>query len=219
MKKNIIKLLLAVIIVAIISIGTTYALLVKNTEVKTNVFTVGDISIKLDEPDWEKLSDKDKTVYPGKTIPKDPQVTNTGDNEKYADLYVYIEVKIPRVSVKTYTGANNEIIIPPPIVPENLFSFTANPGWDLIRSDISSDEKYSIEIYAYTADIVRPGETTTPLFNEVTMLKVLEGEIITGTKINMPINAYAIQSEYLNESGNNIQEKTKDAFSIYESQK
>ena len=54
-----------------------------------NQFTVGKVSIDLDEPGFKP--EEQTKIEPGKEIKKDPQIKNTGVN----DAFVYLEVSVP----------------------------------------------------------------------------------------------------------------------------
>ncbi len=191
--------------------GVSLAILMTNTEERANAFTFGNVTIDLLEPEWDGLDPEDKVVYPDKTVPKDPQVKNTGKNA----LYAYIEVKVPKREVRTVvTDGEHKDTVQDADMHE-LFSFEPSADWTLIRS--ASDDTYNVYLYAYTKEILLPGSTTSPLFGEVKYINMLEGEIGMNTVIEMPITAYAIQSEYLNESENDIAKKMRDAFDEYES--
>lgn len=208
-KKTLIISAVSLLTIALIAIGISLALMTQIPEMRANNFTFGNVSIDLSEPDWEELEPEDKIVYPGRVISKDPIITNTGEN----DLYAYIEVSVPKEMVRTVSTENGEEIIDEAKLQE-LFSFEANEGWTLINWDNSSDD-YNVYLYAYTEKVLLPGETTTALFNSVTYINMLEGEISMDTVLEMPIKAYAIQSEYLSESSGTIAERMADAFNKY----
>lgn len=190
--------------------GVSLAILMTGTEERANAFTFGNVEIDLQEPEWDALDPEVRVVYPGKTVPKDPQVRNTGRN----DLYAYIEVQVPKKEVRTViTDGEHKDTVQDAAVHE-LFAYTASTDWTLIKSDTSGDA-YNVYLYAYTKEILRPGSTTSPLFGEVEYIHMLEGEIGMNTVIDMPITAYAIQSEYLDENGNDTAEKMLDAFNKY----
>ncbi len=191
-----------------VALGMTLATATRTLEQRANNFTVGNIDIDLTEPGWDELDPEDKVLYPGRTVVKDPKITNTGDN----DLYAYIEVVIPRAEVRT-VNADEEIEGPQ---LQNLFSFTVNPGWELIESELENDAE--TRRYAYTAAILQPGDSTAALFDGVTWLNLLEGEIAPGTLIEIPVTAYAIQSGYLNETGATVKDKMVSAYEIYKTQ-
>lgn len=208
-KRMLIIFALSLIIIALAAIGISLAMLTQKTENRANNFTFGNVSIDLTEPQWDGLDPDDKIVYPGRTIKKDPIITNTGEN----DLYAYIEVSVPKKTVRTVKIENGKEVIDEAKLQE-LFSFRANDGWALINKDDSSND-YATYRYAYTSKILSSGESTNALFDSVTYINMLEGEIPMGTVLDMPINAYAIQSGYLNEQGESIEDKMRDAFNKY----
>lgn len=78
-KKKRMTMVLMLVLVAVIAIGITLAWLFSKTEAKENVFTFADnVSGQLDEPSWDP--DDALQLVPGKTIDKDPQITNTSTN-------------------------------------------------------------------------------------------------------------------------------------------
>lgn len=199
----------SLLVIAMIAAGISLAMLSQNTENRANNFTFGNVSIDLSEPEWDELAPEERIVYPGRTISKDPIITNTGEN----DLYAYIEVSVPKKTVRTVKEENGkEAIVEAELL--ELFSFNTNDGWTLITRDDSSED-YTTYLYAYTAEVLSPNKSTNALFDEVTYVNMLEGEIPMGTVLEMPINAYAIQSEYLNEQGDSIKDKMTDAFNKY----
>lgn len=209
-KKRIITMIVLGLLIIMAAVGITLAVLKKNSEQRANNFTFGNVKIELREPEWEELDPKDKIVYPGRTVKKDPFITNTGGKA----LYAYIEVKIPRAWVRTVSEDGSTIY---PAAWQNLFEFEHDSSWTCISEEISADNAYTVQLYAFTKEdgVLEPGEWTTELFQEVTYANVLEGEIEKNTVLEMPIAAYAIQAEKLNESGATTEEKMRDAFAKY----
>ena len=104
MKKKILATMLCVAMMAIAIVGGTMAYFT-DTKTQTNTFTVGNVSIKLDEAKVEKVTDSTKDtygdlvaltdgsrtednqdygkLYPGQNIVKDPTITNTGSEDAY----------------------------------------------------------------------------------------------------------------------------------------
>lgn len=208
-KKRFAALAMMSLLLIMAALGMTLATLTKPTESRANNFTFGNISIELKEEEWDKLTPEDKIVYPGREIKKDPKITNTGKN----DLYAYIEVQVPRAEVRVVADDGS-------VTQKewhDLFSFKANSGWELIESHTTADQTYSVYLYAYTDRILAHGDSTETLFykDKVTYINVLEGELPMDTVLKMPVNAYAIQSGYLNESGTTLKEKMIDAYSKY----
>lgn len=204
-KKKIISVsLISVLMIAVITTGITLALLSKSTEKRANNFTFGNISIKLTEDEWDKLEETDKIIYPDKTLLKDPVITNIGNNS----LYAYMEVKVPRDDVRTVSVDENGNEVVNDSKMQDLFTFEINKGWKLIND--SEDDKYSVYLYVYETPL-SPEESTLSLFDSVKFINILEGEIKMNTNIEMPVTAYAIQSEYCAEGDF----KFKDIFDEY----
>lgn len=211
-KKKILIVAAVLLLAASSAIGVSLAVLTQHTENRANNFTFGSVDIDLKEPEWDKLTPEDKTVYPGRTIVKDPYIENTGAH----DLYAYIEVRVPKKTVRTVeTNAEGKEVIADAALQE-LFGFAPNTGWTLIEK--ADSETYTAYLYAYTERVLVPGACTNTLFDSVTYINMLEGEIPMGTVLEMPVNAYAIQSGYLNEEGETIADKMKDAFVKYQSE-
>lgn len=202
----------SLLVIAMIAAGFSLAMLTHNTENRANNFTFGNVNIELTEPEWDELDPEERIVYPGRTVSKDPIITNTGEN----DLYAYIEVSVPKKTVRTVKIENEKEVIDEAKLQE-MFSFSANEGWTLINKDDTSED-YAVYLYAYTKKVLLPDESTNALFDSVTYINMLEGEIPMGTVLEMPIKAYAIQSEYLNEQGDSIKDKMTDAFNKYKVQ-
>lgn len=78
MKKKILTLGLVAALSATAAIGGTLAYFTDTATPVNNVFTVGNVKIKIEEDNWVEANAKD--VYPGQTLAKDPKVKNTGKN-------------------------------------------------------------------------------------------------------------------------------------------
>ncbi len=173
----------------LLSAGATVAFFTDQDE-KLNTFTVGNIDIQLDEPEWDP--ENGKNITPDKEVNKDPQITNTGVN----DAYVFMEVSIPRSSVSTADadGGVNAAAV------QDLFTFKANEGWTLMnkKSNTSSTTYY----YAYTnADntmkALSPLGVTAPVFDSVRFINMVEGEL-SSNNLSINVIARGIQTDGLN---------------------
>lgn len=207
-KKNIIFISVAAsLTIFMAAIGSTLAILTQNTESRANNFSFGQVNIELEEPEWEK---NDHILYPGRTVPKDPTVTNTGIN----DLYVFLKVQIPKASVRIVKVIDGKDVIQPEEVRE-LVSYTYDEkNWVVIDEDNTENDYHSI-IYGYKAKLSAE-QPTTPLFEEVTFVNAVEGEPKTSMSFDMPILAYAIQADYLEDvSGNDITDILTKAYKLY----
>lgn len=97
MKKKILAACLVVCLLATAVIGTTLAYFTDTKEV-TNTFTVGKVSITLDETDVDlygvkdgetRVTQNDYKLIPGRTYTKDPTIHVAADSE---DCYLFVKV-------------------------------------------------------------------------------------------------------------------------------
>lgn len=181
-----------IIIVAvafIISIASVYAYYTASDNL-LNTFTIGEVAIDLTEPQYDaEDSSKRSSLEPDSDITKDPMVTNEGAN----DAFIFIEVNIPRETVMTAnrsTGAKIGARL------QELFTFAVNNEWKQISTD--SKGKY---VFAYIGkdnklSALKPGETTTVLFknSKIHLINIIEGQDLQERQFNIPVTAYAIQS-------------------------
>lgn len=88
-KRVVIPLTAAGLIAAMGIGGAAIAAYLTDSETTTNTFTVGKVKHELEEKHYPgNDSDEVKTMEPGKEIPKDPQVENTGNNDMVSFLRV-----------------------------------------------------------------------------------------------------------------------------------
>ena len=180
---NLKSITIAAVLIALLAIGSAIAFFTDKDN-KTNDFTVGNISIQLTEPNWN--ADNGKDLTPNKTISKDPQITNDGPN----DAFVFLQVKVPVANLKTYGSLQQA-------KSQDLFTYTVNENWTEVSKKSSADS--TTYVYAYvgadgTMKTLAPGKTTNALFDSVTFLNLVEGQIDEGTKISVDIDAYGIQT-------------------------
>lgn len=186
-----------------------------DTDSAVNNFTVGEVKIDLDEPNFPTPPPED--VPPGGEVEKDPQVENTGKNS----AYVFIKVAAPKDTF--IKAAADGTRIDKEAVLQELFLVKSGDGefksladgynqdkWELLPdyTDTKSSTEYNYYVFAYKS-IVAKGETTATLFDKVKLENAVEG-FIDNNRYEININAYAIQSE-------NIPEDTASTLSeIYQ---
>ena len=183
---NLKSITIAAVLIALLAIGSAIAFFTDKDN-KTNDFTVGNISIQLTEPNWN--ADNGKDLTPNKTISKDPQITNDGPN----DAFVFLQVKVPVANVKT-AAADGSLQA---AKSQDLFTYTVNDSWVEVSRKSSADR--TTYIYAYVGNdgamkTLAPGKTTNSLFDSVTFLNLVEGQIDEGTQISVDVDAYGIQT-------------------------
>lgn len=177
------------VLAVLFTAGSTVAYFTDYENVSNN-FTVGDISLKLQEPNWDEEKGKDLT--PNKTVPKDPEIVNDGANE----AYVFLSADVPYRNVRTANadGSMNSA------ADTELFTYKVNDGWKLISSEKLEASGVIRHVYAYTGNgsdmkKLSTGEKTPSLFDSVTFANVVEGELERSTSLCIDIRSYGIQTD------------------------
>lgn len=183
--KKVLLMTTALVLVAAVAVGATFAYLT-DRDSKVNVFTVGNVSIQLNE-----AFEQDATLVPGVNIEKKPTITNTGKN----DAWVWLEFAIPSAldnwALDTQEGSNENVIhwnqlgattegyvtdtrvanaIAAGHLPEDTTAeavVSANSTWNLggkeqfsYQTEIDGTQ-YSVYVIGYNKAL-EPGETTLP---------------------------------------------------------
>lgn len=122
---------------------------------------------------------------PTEKVPKDPAVKSLESNTFPG--YVFIEVRIPTgfVSVVGEDGSPKE----PERLP--LFEYTANSKWHVLQ-EFDDEEEHVIRYYY--EDIIDPGMTTEPVFEEISLINLVQAQGMNGIK-HVNVIGYGIQSE------------------------
>ncbi|MDR1805459.1 MAG: M73 family metallopeptidase [Clostridium sp.] len=152
--------IIAVVIVATMVIGGTLALLNDNDDV-TNTFTVGDVDITANEPNYDP--DDSDDIEPGDSYPKDPTITNL-DNDAYVRFIVEITnadgSAITDGTYKTYKVATDEPTYDPEEVvvgTDGYYKVQTVDGRWLVKTDNGTvdqaDDDYAMEDVGYTAAV------------------------------------------------------------------
>ena len=199
----IILAIIAIVVAAIAGIGIWAYL--TDTESATNIFTVGKVDITLTEPRWDE--DNAKNITAKSKIAKDPTVKNVGAN----DAYVYLKVKVPKVTLKD--GDTTKV---------PLFTYQVNAGWSELTEKTVEEDSYIEKVYYYNQNdgvLAKNGETPA-LFNEVQVANITSDTTYTtdegetkrlaeqadySLEQAIDINAYAIQINNLPEGRNTVQ--------------
>lgn len=203
MKQNLNKAVLLAGILCLATVGGVLAYLT-DYDKKDNFFTIGKVKIELQEPEWN-AEDYTKIV-PGEDIDKDPQIKNTGLN----DAFVYLEIAVPMAEVMAadQNGRRLERKL------QELFSFQAGKEWTNLTTE--SVENTMVYVYAYN-EILKPEETTNPIFETMKFLNIIEGQLDT-QQITVPVRAYAIQTAYMGEEEASVPDRARAAYEKYVNQ-
>ena len=160
-----------------------------DADTATNTFTIGKISLDLQEPEWDPDDAEDLT--PNQEVKKDPQVKNDGEN----DEFVFVEVSVPYKKVVTVTdeGVKQEA------ADTELASYVINAGWTEMGTG-TKDEAAGTVLHRYVygsaeACTVLSKDALTPsLFDSIRIANVVEDQELEGTTQKIQINAYGIQA-------------------------
>lgn len=185
--KNIV-ICIAVVLMLIIGSALAYF---TDADSETNSFTVGNISLDLTEPGWNP--EKGKNIIPNQTIAKDPQITNDGAN----DAFVFMSVEVPMATVKT-ANADGTVNA---AASKELFSYDVNDSWTVIGAQRIGMSRVTY-IYAYVGNdgnmkALKPGSTTQPVFDSVTFVNAIEGQL-DNTTVTIDVSSMGIQANDLN---------------------
>lgn len=194
------KLIIILCASLIISVSSVFAYYT-STDRQINTLTVGSVDIELTEPLYDaESSEMRSALEPDNDVTKDPQVINVGTN----DAYVFIEVDIPRKDVITanrITGAKIDSRL------QDLFTFSVSENWSLIASNITDSSSRYVYGYATNNSLIKlePNETTPVLFEDgkIHLINIVEGQGLEEKVLNIPIKAYAIQTEDITANGLN----------------
>ncbi len=166
-----------------------------------NEFTVGKVDIELQEPNWKP--EENTKLEPSQQIRKDPQVKNIGKN----DAFVYLEVSIPMADVITADEAGNRI----DRKNTELFTFTKKADWTSLETKTSGQNK--IYTFAYNK-ILKPGQTSTTLFDTITFANIIEGQLDT-RQFTVPVRAYSIQTVNTGGDAGTVAQQAAAAYQKY----
>lgn len=169
-----------------------------------NQFTVGKVSIDLDEPGFKP--EEQTKIEPGKDVKKDPQIKNTGVN----DAFVYLEVSIPMAEVEAASEDGTRL----GKREQELFSFQTPTNWTKLDSKKTGDNQ--VYVYAYN-EVLKPEQTTNTLFDSVKFLNIIEGQI-DEKNLSIPIRAYAIQTSYTGGDSASVVDQARTAYEKYVNQ-
>lgn len=160
------------------------------TDDVTNRWTVGNVDIELQEPQYDASEGERTDIVPNKDLAKDPQIQNTGFN----DAFVFLKVTVPKadVIVAAQDGTQGAKQV------QELFDYRINSAWVLVAS--SEGTTANTYIYAYgnpaSCTVLAPDEVTSVLFDSGTIKfkNVIEGQGLENSTLEMPVEAFGIQT-------------------------
>lgn len=178
----------------------------------TNDITMGNIVTSLTEPKWDANTEKDRTVWPGRTVAKDPTVTNL--SESSSPCFAYLIVTTPIDTVRTYDPETKLMTNDGQPHETELVTYLINDGWTELEKYQVKNRDTIQRVFAYNTELA-PGESTVPLFDEIKYSYVVEGDIPMDTTLEVPVQMVTIQSEYLADGKGNVVDTPAGAYDIY----
>ena len=173
-----------------------------DADTATNEFTVGKVSIDLQEPNFDEDAVEVNEVTPGLEIKKDPKIVNTGKNEAYG----FLKVVVPYKEVVT---ADEEGNADAAASYKELFTYNVNDGWIELEDykEVSEQDGTVTHIYAYAADEATmtaiadadANGATATLFDYVKLINLVEGNL-EENDLQIDVTAYAIQTSNLKDA-------------------
>ena len=187
--KNIKQYLPIISILCVFAIGGIVAYLM-DQDYRVNNFVTGDVKILLHEDSWNPTIDTNEDDVPdavkihvGQSVPKDPQIENTGETDAYVYLKLYIPMGTYNDGLTTVTGGS---ILNYEIDTEN---------WEELEGARCTDGTNNIYVYCYKNVLPAPdGETpsiTPPLFNEITLRTLPDDD---EKIVSVRVEAYAMDT-------------------------
>lgn len=173
----------------------------------TNTFTAGGVTSELTETQYNAQDPAERdNIGPGKTMIKDPVVTNKDS----LDMYTFLKVSVPVKEVKTYDPVSKKVL-EAQVMP--LFTWETDSQWTLIKTEKLADtwDYYYAFGTAQQMTAIKPNQSTTSLFkhNQITFINVIEGQGLENTRQDVIVTDYSGQTTDL---GTNV---PKDILEIY----
>ena len=188
-KRKILLLAAALCMIAILAVGGTLAYFTDTSNEKDNVFTVGNVDIILEEPEWDSTGKEDAPeVYPGEALAKDPTVTNEGANP------CFVRVSVDGLDCLDPEDPNMLIHVRTAGVLDAL-----GEGWVLHTDG-----------YYYYEKVLGVGESTTPVFDHIVIPTALTNG--DGSEFHIYVQAYAVQAQGALPSFEAVKEMKVDAI-------
>ena len=181
MKKTL-TMVLALVLVAAISVGATLAYLTSQDSV-TNTFTVGNVAITLDETDVDNSTankDRDQAnsyhLLPGHTYTKDPIVHVSAGSE---DCYLFVKVTNQIAAIEDSSNT--------------VASQMAAKGWTVV------DATKGIYVYTGTTGttpLAVSANANVPVFESFKVAGTVDNDTLDDYDgMTIVVNAYAIQAD------------------------
>lgn len=197
-KKNILAMVLALALVAVLAVGATLAYFTDN-DTTTNTFTMGKVNINLDESkdgkEWKEDGLDYTNIVPGDTETKIARVTVSGDSE---DCYLMVTAKITTPDSTKLTSTDIGLLY---TALDNAIKAygTDNGGikWEVSEKTVDG-EKFLQCVYKGDGDHIAHKGDELILFEEIQIPGPEFKNNTAGQSFGIELKAYAIQSDNVN---------------------
>ncbi len=204
MKKKLIIVSVALVLVVCFAVGMTIAYLKATapTPVK-NTFTVGNITMKLDEAkvntdgtpveNADRVTENEYHLLPACTYTKDPTVTiNEGSEECYVRMRVYFEAKEDAPDTFVLADAL-AVLFGNGGLPQDYCNWDPNGKWEVYSYDTTT---HALEFrYTEKVDALSAEQVLDPLFTTITVPGAISNENLAKLAgLQIRIEADAIQT-------------------------
>lgn len=198
MKKKLLIMSVAMVLVCAFAVGMTIAYLTSTDEV-VNTFTVGNVRIELDEADVDeygvpqgspapRVSRNDYKLIPGHTYTKDPTVTVLSGSEK---SYIKMTVTVTKSDVLDTIFAPNGAQL-----TEIFTGFGSNWEYKSNTEDTENKTRTYEFWYKTTVDARENAVKLEPLFTSIVVPDFITGDQLAELQtMTITVNAYAIQAD------------------------
>ncbi len=184
----------------VMTAGGTTAYLTDN-ESASNIFTVGKVDASLNEPDFPGNDDAAaKDLVPNQEVPKNPSVTNTGDNDMLAFMVVEVPAEFVTLvaddGTKGVQAVTDLFWLKKNEDPAGTHANHFDENWipltskTVVSTTAGTPSRY---VFGY-GSVLSKGESTTALFDKVQLKNIIENEITPGKTLEINVKAYAIQA-------------------------
>lgn len=182
------KLLITLVLAFMLAFGIALAYLTDNKSLANGLSLDTDLRIELTEPTWEAAkatnSNYGQNLQPMQRVDKDPTITNIGT----IPLYSVARVTLPIFSGKIFDPISQTIL---EVTDHDLFSYSLSPGWELIDTALSQNER----TYTYIYNTQLNHTESAQIFDALYVANLIEDIGINAADVI--IDAFAIQAEGL----------------------
>ncbi|MDD6311635.1 MAG: TasA family protein [Firmicutes bacterium] len=190
------KVILTGALAAMLMVGGASAYFT-DTEAKDNTWTVGSVDLQLIEEAYDKAPDERVNITPNKKLSKDPLIKNTGSN----DAFVFMKFTVPKADVKVASEDGRNI----QSGMQELFSYIIDSNWTQISKEETSTGNTYVYAYGTASECtkLKPNASTSVIFKDskIKFKNVIEGQGLEHKTLELPVEAYAIQTNDITEAG------------------